>query len=321
MAELAIQTKQLSYSFGSKRAIEDVSIQIPSGIVYGLLGPNGAGKTSMIRLLLGLLEPSAGEAWVLGMDTRRQGAEIRERAGVLLESDRLYDSLTAAENLDYYGRIRQMTPADRTARSQELLEALDLWDRRNETVNTWSRGMKQKLAIARTLFHRPELVFMDEPTSGLDPAASAHLHDQLLMLAAREGMTVFLTTHKLFEAERLCAMVGVIRDGRLLAAGSTAELRSLGGVPLLQISGEGFSDEVISLLARRREVASIQVHPHRILVELRDPGAHSSPLVSLLVESGADIEEVHRTDASLESVFLTMIQEEADARAPLKMGA
>jgi ABC-2 type transport system ATP-binding protein len=317
VAELAIQTDHLTYDFGSKRAIDGVTIQVPTGIVYGLLGPNGAGKTTMIRLLLGLLEPSEGDARVLNLDTRKQGSEIRARTGVLLESDRLYENLTATENLDYYGRIWQMSPAERQVRSQELLSALDLWDRRDETVGTWSRGMKQKLAIARALFHRPELVFMDEPTSGLDPVASAHLHDQLLTLAAREGTTVFLTTHKLLEAERLCAMVGVIRDGRLLAAGATSELRSLGGVPLLQISGEGFSDEIISLLARRREVANIQVQQHRILVELADAGAHSSPLISLLVESGADIEEVHRTDASLESIFLTMMQEEAGGELPL----
>ncbi len=316
MTQLAIATEHLTYDFGSCRAVDDVSLQVPEGVVYGLLGPNGAGKTTMLRLLLGLLEPTSGRAEVLGMETRRNGVEIRQRAGVLLEDDKLYENLTALENLDYYGRVWQMSPEERSARSRELLLNFDLWDRRDEQVHTWSRGMKKKLSLARTLLNRPALVFLDEPTSGLDPVAASNLHNQLLKLAAQEGMTVFLTTHKLSEAERLCAMVGVIRDGRLLAAGPTSELRTLGGVPLLEISGEGFSDEIVALLARRREVAGIQVLPHRLLIELADAGAHSSPLISLLVESGADVEEVHRTNASLESVFVSLVQEEHNGMRP-----
>ena len=239
-----------------------------------------------------------------------------ERTAALLENDKLYDNLTALENLDYYGRIWQMSANERQTRSHELLSALELWDRRQETISTWSRGMKQKLAIARTLLNRPELVFLDEPTSGLDPVAAAHLHDQLLALAARAGMTVFLTTHRISEAERLCAMISVIRAGRMLATGPTSELRTLGGVPILEISGDGFSEEIISLLTRRREVAAIQVQPHRLVVELRDAGAHTSPLISLLVESGADIEEVRRANASLESVFMNMVEEETNDISP-----
>lgn len=316
MTKSAIHTEHLTLHFGSIQALDDISINVPAGIVYGFLGPNGAGKTTMIRLLLGLLTPTAGSATVLGLDARTQGEEIRKLAGVLLEEDALHHNLTAWENLDQCGRAWGMSVEDRTARSRELLMQLDLWERRDDVVAHWSRGMKRRLAIARALIHRPRLLFMDEPTAGLDPIARTAVHDNLLTLATNEGLTVFLTTHKLSEAERLCAQVAVVRDGRLLAAGPTAELRTLGCVPTLEITGSGFTSDVISLLKRRREIADIHALPNRLVVELRDPNAHSSPLVSLLVESGADVEEVRRATASLERVFVSMMREEQNGLEP-----
>ncbi len=310
MAEMVIRTENLSRDFGHLRAIDRVSLEVPEGVVFGLLGPNGAGKTTMMRLLTGLIEPTAGRALFLGMDTRTDGELIRARTGAMLDSGELYDRLTAVENLDYFGRIWQMSADDRKARIQELLTPLGLWERRDEPIGGWSRGMKQRLAVARALIHRPRLVFMDEPTAGLDPLAAAALHDELLLLAAREGVTVFLTSHKLAEVERLCAMVGVLRQGKLLAVGPISDFRGRGGVPMLEIVGSGFTAEVVELLSRRREVASIQAHQGRLLVELTDGSTHTSPLINLLVESGADVEEVRKNQASLETVFLHLMQEE-----------
>lgn len=173
MLEPVIRTEHLSRFFGRLKALDDLSIDVPAGIVFGFLGANGAGKTTTIHLLLGLLEPSAGRASVLGFDTHTQGDAIRTRAGALLEFSGLYEHMSAEENLDLYGRICHMPAADRRARTKELLVHLDLWDRRKDQVGTWSRGMKQKLAVARALFHRPPLIFLDEPTSGLDPVAAA----------------------------------------------------------------------------------------------------------------------------------------------------
>jgi ABC-2 type transport system ATP-binding protein len=181
------------------------------------VSPNGSGKTTTIRLLLGLLEPTAGRAEVLGFDVGKRAGSVRERAGALLEHTGLYERLSAVDNLEYYGRIARMSAADRTARIQELLTHFGLWERRTETVGSWSRGMKQKLAVARALLHRPSLVFLDEPTASLDPVASAALRDDLARLVAREGITVFLTTHNLAEAERLHRGRG--QGGRLLAVG------------------------------------------------------------------------------------------------------
>ena len=200
MNNLAIRARGLSRSFGSAgsivRALDDLNLEVPAGSVFGFLGPNGAGKTTTIRLLLGLIEPTGGSAEVLGFDTRTHGAEIRARSGALLEYSGLYERLSAEDNLRFYGRVAHMPAADLDQRIQELLTHLGLWDRRKEPAIKWSRGMKQKLAIARPLLHRPGLVFLDEPTAGLDPVAAASLREDLAALASRQGAAVFLTTHR-----------------------------------------------------------------------------------------------------------------------------
>jgi ABC-2 type transport system ATP-binding protein len=213
MTEPIIRVEHLSRTFGIVKAVDDLSLIVPEGIIFGFLGPNGAGKTTTIHLLLGLLEPNQGRAWVLGFDTRTQADEIRARSGALLEFSGLYERMTAEDNLDLYGRIYRVPISQRKVRIKELLTHLDLWDRRKEQVIKWSRGMKQKLAVARALFHRPPLIFLDEPTAGFDPVAAASLRTDLAALVSREGVTVFLNTHNLTEAEKLCAQVGVIRNG------------------------------------------------------------------------------------------------------------
>src|SRR5690348_7584817 len=277
MREPMIHIEHLSRSFGTVKAVDDLSLAVPAGIVFGFLGPNGAGKTTTIHLLLGLLEPTQGQARVLGFDTRTQPDEIRARSGALLEFAGLYERLSAEDNLDFYGRIYQMPAPDRRARSKELLTHLDLWERRKDQVGTWSRGMKQKLAVARALFHHPPLIFLDEPTAGLDPLAAAALRNDLARLVAREGLTVFLNTHNLAEAEKLCAQVGVIRQGKLLLVGSPDELRVREGGPHAEIVGQGFNDHILSLLRERAEVAKAELHGGHLTLELRG-AARIAPL-------------------------------------------
>ncbi len=309
MAEPIIRTEHLSRDFGTVKAVDDLTLEVPAGIVFGFLGPNGAGKTTTIHLLLGLLEPTHGQASVLGYDTRTQAGEIRARIGALLEFSGLYERMTAEDNLDFYGRIYHMPAPDRRARIKELLTHLELWDRRKDQVSKWSRGMKQKLAVARALFHHPPLIFLDEPTAGFDPVAAAALRNDLESLVAREGVTVFLNTHNLAEAEKLCAQVGVIRQGKLLTVGNPDELRLRQGGPQAEIVGHGFNDQTLALLRERPEVANAELHNSHLTIELRG-GSEIGPLVSLIVRSGGDIEEVRRGKASLEDVFLTMMEEE-----------
>jgi ABC-2 type transport system ATP-binding protein len=204
--------------------------------------------------------------------------------------------------------VWRQPPAERHARAQALLTHLGLWDRRQEAAAGWSRGMKQKLAVARALLHRPKLLFLDEPTAGLDPVAAAALRDDLASLAAREGVTVFLTTHNLAEAEKLCAQVAVIRQGKLLAVGHPDTLRARGGARV-EVSGRGFSEAVLAAVRARPEVAAAELHNGRLIVELREQ-VETAPLVGQLVAAGAQVEEVRKGQASLEDVFLTLMQEE-----------
>jgi ABC-2 type transport system ATP-binding protein len=309
MPEPIIHIEHLSRFFGPVKAVDDLSLEVPAGIVFGFLGPNGAGKTTTIHLLLGLLEPTTGQAWVLGFDTRAQAEAIRAHSGALLEFAGVYERMSAEDNLDLYGRIYQMPAPARQARIKELLTHLDLWDRRRDQVGTWSRGMKQKLAVARALFHHPALVFLDEPTAGFDPVSAVALRNDLASLVAREGVTVFLNTHNLTEAEKLCAQVAVIRQGKLVTVGAPDELRARTGGPQAEIVGRGFTDQMLVALRGRPEVAHADLHNGHLLIELRGE-SEVGPLVSLLVQAGAEVEEVRRGKASLEDVFLTLMEEE-----------
>jgi len=309
VSDAAIRIESLTRDFGKVRALEDLSLEVERGSVFGFLGPNGAGKTTTIRLLLGLLEPTKGKAEVLGFDTRKEADDIRCRAGALLEHTGLYERLSAEDNLDYYGQIHRMPHAERRARIEELLSSVGLWERRKEPVKKWSRGMKQKVAVARALLHRPEMVFLDEPTAGFDPSAAAALRDDLASLAAREGVTVFLCTHNLFEAERLCDCVGVVRQGKLVAIGSPDELRAGSGGERTEIIGQGFGEKVLGMLRERAEVRSAEIGNGRAVIELEEK-AKMAPLVSLMVREGVEIEEVRKGKASLEEVFLKLMEEE-----------
>ncbi len=314
-SDVAIQTNGLSRDFGSVRAVRDLTIDVPAGSIYGFLGPNGAGKTTTIRLLLGLLEPSAGEALVLGHDVRTQSQAIREQAGVLLESDGLYTRLTALQNLDYFGRISRLSASDRRQRIQDLLTAMGLWDRRDGRVADFSTGMRQKLALARAFLHRPKLLFLDEPTSGLDTPSAVALRRQLVALARDEGVTVFLTTHNLLEAEKVCDRVAVIRRGLLLAEGSPKEFHG-GRSRRVSILGRGLTE---ALIVRIRDLTAVESavlesSPQggegvgRVLVDLTS-GGDPAPVVRLLVEAGADVTSVESARESLEDIFLKLVEE------------
>jgi ABC-2 type transport system ATP-binding protein len=302
--EVAIRAVGLTRRFESVTAVDALDLEVAAGTVFGFLGPNGAGKTTTIRLLLGLLEPTAGRASVLGHDATLESDAVRVRCGVLLEHTGLYERLSATENLAYFGRLWHLGSAELEARIVELLAHFGLADRRHETVGTWSRGMKQKLALARALLHRPRVVFLDEPTAGLDPIAAAGLRADLLDLARREAVTVFITTHNLDEAERICNRVGVIRCGRLVAEGPPDSLRR-GTTQTVTVLGSGF-DRALEELRVMPVVVSAEARDGHLQIELRE-STPVAPLVRLLVERGVDIEEVRKGAGSLEEAFLTIL--------------
>lgn len=309
MSDIAIRTTNLTRDFGTVRAVDNMTLEVPAGSIFGFLGANGAGKTTTIHLLLGLLEPTSGVAEVLNSDSRRDGTKVRARTGALLEHSGLYERLSAEENLDFYGRVWHLSENERKSRTKELLTHLDLYDRRAERVGTWSRGMKQKLAIARVLLHRPALIFLDEPTAGLDPVAAAALRDDLETLAAREGVTVFLTTHNLPEAERLCSLVGVIRQGKLLAVDSPDRLRVQTGGPRVEIVGDNLTEAIAEQLRGRPDVARVERQNGHLQIDLREQ-SRVAPLVAAIVAAGGEIEEVRRGAASLEEAFMALMEVE-----------
>ncbi|MGE5655396.1 MAG: ABC transporter ATP-binding protein [Actinomycetota bacterium] len=306
MTEIAIRTEKLSRDFGKIRALDNLCLEVPRGIVFGFLGPNGSGKTTTIRLLLGLLEPTAGSAQILGFDSQLQAQEIRQRTGALLEHSGLYERLSAEDNLEFYARAWRLPSTKRRHRIEELLKNLGLWERRHETAGNWSRGMKQKLAIARTMLHSPPLIFLDEPTNGLDPVAAAALREDLQEMVAQEGVTVFLTTHNLAEAEKLCSLVGVIRQGKLLVVGSLDELRSQAGGIRVEMIGRGFTEKIIQWLESQPQVTSVQLLGEQLTICLGEK-IRVPKLIKALVNAGVELEEVRKVSANLEQVFLNLM--------------
>ena len=311
MNSIAISTENLTCDFKTVRALDKLSLEVPSGIVYGFLGPNGAGKTTTIRLLLGILEATDGSGRVLGYDIHSQSDRIRAGAGALLEHNGLYDRLSPEENLEFYGRVWHMPAHERRARIRELLSRIDLWDRRHDRVRTLSRGMKQKLAVSRAIFHRPPLLFLDEPTAGLDPVAAAALRDDLAHLVRHEGLTVFLTTHNLTEAEKLCSMVGVISAGKLLTVGHPDELKAQAGKMRIEVTGSGFTEQALARIRDCQDVESAHAAGSLLSITLVKD-VSTAPLVRLMVGQGIEIEEVRRGSASLEEAFLKLIEEKND---------
>lgn len=309
MTELVIQTKNLTFNFSKgANALEALSIEVHRGNIFGFLGANGSGKTTTIHLLLGLLQPKSGVAKVLGFDIQTQSTEIRDRTGVLLEHTGLYERLSAEDNLEFYGRIYRLSTKERRTRIKELLTYLGLWERRHDRVGKWSRGMKQKLAVARALLHRPPLVFLDEPTAGLDPVAASALGDLLLELAAKEGITVFITTHHLAEAEKLCDRVGILKSGKLLATGAIDELKRQSAFERVKFVGSNYNKSARQLLLSLPTVNDVQIQKDCLQVDLQ-PGSEITALVKLLVNQGFQIEGVQRESSSLQEIFLRLMAE------------
>jgi ABC-2 type transport system ATP-binding protein len=222
-----ISVQNVSHQYGRKRVLNQISFEVGEGEVFALLGPNGVGKTTTIRLLNGLLNPLSGNLQVLGLDPSRNGVDIRRQVGVLTETPALYERLNALENLNFFGTLAGMSTGDLKHRIEELLEFFGLSTRARDRVSSYSKGMKQRLALARALLIKPRLLFLDEPTSGLDPEAARQVHDLIRDIRQSDGHTVVLCTHHLYEAEQLCDRMAIMGGGSILAVGSLPQLRAV----------------------------------------------------------------------------------------------
>ncbi len=305
--DTVIVTKGLSRQFGENWAVRDLNLSVARGQVFGFLGPNGAGKTTTVRLLNGLLQPSEGVAFVLGLDPATDGAAIRARTGVLTENPSLYEALTARENLRFVGDVYGVPAELLPGRIDALLTRFGLQDRADDKTGAYSRGMKQRLAIARALLPDPEILFLDEPTSGLDPAASRDVQDLVQELAQRHGHTIFMCTHNLVEAEKLCDLVGVIHRGSLRAIGSPAQLaRELWHNTLIEIDLNGPPDvSVQQAVLNQRGVVGLEMDGDLLVVEVSDTDV-TPALVQAIVAAGGPIYGVRKRDHGLEDVYFAL---------------
>ena len=312
----SIETEGLTKRFGTLTAVDHLSFRVNPGEIFGLLGPNGAGKTTTIRMLASLIAPTEGYARVGGHDVVKESLRVREMVGILTESPSLYDRLTAEENMEFFAEAYGITDrSDRSKRIRELLEFFDLWERRNDKAGGFSKGMKQKLALARALVHSPEILFLDEPTSGLDPRSAKDIRDLMEELSERENQTILLSTHRLEDAERLCSRVMIIRDGGSLIVGSPDELRRrMTGSPLLEVRLRRVDEGIIRSIRTLEQVSnlSINAEANKMTVGLKDLEDATPLVVRRIVEAGGLILSVEALEPSLEEAYLKLVGGEAE---------
>ena len=292
-------------------ALRGVSFAVEKGQLFGLLGPNGAGKTTMIKILTTLLLPSSGSARVLGYDVRRQARQIRGRIGYVFGGDRgLYDRLSAYDNLRYFADLYKVPSRDRRERIDSLLQLVDLKGRERERVETYSRGMKQRLHIARGLLHDPEVIFLDEPTIGLDPVGARELREMIANLHAT-GKTILLTTHYMYEADALCEQIAVIANGAFVAQGTPADLKAhVGDQTIVEIETFGVSDEVVDRLRRIAGVKGVGVETRDQAQVLLVQSAVGAEIVRALLNelAGADTGKVVTREPTLEDAYVELVR-------------
>jgi ABC-2 type transport system ATP-binding protein len=315
---LVVECTGLTRDFGALRAVDGIDLTVPRGAVFGFLGPNGAGKTTTIRLLLGLLRPSAGRVRVLGHELPRGGEEVRRRTGTVLEHHGLYEGLSVRASLEFAGQAYGLDRAAARSRVQEVVDRLGLADRLDDRPQALSRGMRQRMAVARALLPSPELLVLDEPTNGLDPEAAAALRREILDLAGA-GTTVFLATHLLSEAERMCDLVAVVKQGRIIASGTPADLRRETTVHHVLIEGPA----VAHIWAGEAEPGADWSAPNPDTVRVAVAGLDAIPaVVTRLTAAGARIHRVEPEGQTLEAAFLRLISnDEVDQGIPPGEGA
>ena len=301
----ALHTQTLTRRFGDNTAVDGIDLDVAAGEIYGFLGPNGAGKSTTVRMLTTLLLPSAGSATVVGFDVRERADMVRLRIGVALQEAALDPKQTGRELLDLQGRLYGLDARQRRRRVDELLVLVDIGDAIDHRIGTYSGGMKRRLDLAAALVHEPEMLFLDEPTTGLDPSSRAAVWNEVRRLNTERGMTIFLTTQYLEEADALADRVGIIARGRIVAEGTPTQLkRSVGSDLIIVRCRPGDSQEVARVLSTLDNLGTIESSADEVVVAVQRGAKAISPVAVALSEAGITVEGLTLRTPTLDDVFL-----------------
>ncbi len=304
-----IDLQNLTRKFGNLTAVDNVTLHVEEGEVFGFLGPNGAGKTTTVRMLCCLIGKTSGEARIgnYNVDNEANCLKIRQMVGFLPENVGLYDSLSAYQNLDFYGQLYEVPESKRRENIEHLLTLLGIWERREDAVGTFSKGTKQKIAIARALIHNPQVLFLDEPTANLDPEASKTVRDFILELK-KGKRTIFLNTHNLNEAERLCDRIAILKT-KLIAVDSPKNLeRSLYNRKTI-VHLQNVTSSITAAVEGLASIKNVRVSDNKLILDMDDPEKDNPEVVKAIVGAGGSIQYVTELRSTLEDVYLKLIRE------------
>ncbi len=318
-----ISIQHLSRHFNGLKAVDDISFNVEEGEVFGFLGPNGAGKTTTLSMLSTLLEPTSGDATVNGFDIKTEKDKVRKSIGIVFQDQSLDEELTAYENMDFHGRIYRVPPDTRKAKIPELLKLVELEDRKDDLVKTFSGGMRRRLEIARGLLHEPKVLFLDEPTLGLDPQTRNKIWDYVRNLNQTKKMTIILTTHYMDEADRLSNRVAIIDAGKIIAIDTPQNLKESIGGDIVTFKTTD-NKAVLEMVKNKPWFKSSKEDNTRIVLNVADAETNVADLVGLAYGAGIAVQSINIHQPTLEDVFLhytgkTIRTQEADSKDRMRL--
>jgi len=318
---IAIQVTDLTKTFSDLTAVNHISFEITQGEIFGLLGPNGAGKTTTLSMLATMQKPTSGFATVQGRDIQKDEDGVRKAIGIVFQDQSLDEELTARENMDFHGRLYRLPPEIRRQRIDELLQLVELHDRKDDLVKTFSGGMRRRLEIARGLLHHPSVLFLDEPTLGLDPQTRNHLWKYIATLSKEKNITIILTTHYMEEADRLCDWIAIIDHGTIIALDSPQNLKDGIGGDIITIQTPDY--DTVAQVLTGSWIDQVELHNDEVRIHLHNAEQHISDIITLLSQHQIPIHSVSVHKPTLEDVFLaftgkTIREQESDKKEMMR---
>jgi ABC-2 type transport system ATP-binding protein len=318
----AILVNDLTKKFNDLVAVNHISFEIEQGEIFGLLGPNGAGKTTTLSMLSTMQKPTSGSATIQGKDVEKDEDGVRKEIGIVFQDQSLDEELTAGENMDFHGRLYRIPTEIRKQRIDELLELVELHERKNDIVKTFSGGMRRRLEIARGLLHHPSVLFLDEPTLGLDPQTRNHLWQYIATLSKEKNISIILTTHYMEEADRLCDRIAIIDHGTIIALDTPENLKNGIGGDIITITTPEF--ETASKVLNEPWINRLEIYNDEVRISLKDAEQHISEIITILNQHQIPVNSVSIHKPTLEDVFLSYTgkkirDEETDKKETMRM--